>query len=75
MVNAQSLSTPQALLKKQNKVLLAQTHSPCYTLRVYGFTPPDLKSPHPHSSTETDCTPASSSHLKALQLPATINSK
>jgi hypothetical protein len=72
MVNAQSLSTP---LKKQNEPLLAQTHSPCYTLRVYGFTPPDLKSPHPHASTETDCTPASSSHLKALQLPATVNAK
>jgi hypothetical protein len=55
--------------------LLAQIHPPCYTLRVYGFTPPDLKSPHPHSSSETDCTPASSAHLKALQLPATVNAK
>jgi hypothetical protein len=55
--------------------LLAQIHPPCYTLRVYGFTPQDLKSPHPHSSSETDCTPASSAHLKALQLPGTVNAK
>jgi hypothetical protein len=64
----------QETLKKQED-LLAQTTTPCYTLRVYGFTPQDLKSPHPHSSTETDCTPASSVHLKALQLPATLNAK
>jgi hypothetical protein len=64
----------QGALKKHED-LLAQTTVPCYTLRVYGFTARDLKSPHPHSSTETDCTPASSAHLKALQLPATINTK
>lgn len=61
--------------KKQQPTLLAQTQNPCYALRVYGFTPQDLKLPHPQSSTETDCTPASSSHLKALQLPATVNVK
>ena len=60
---------------KKHEELLAQTNIPCYTLRVYGFTPRDLKSPHPHSSTETDCTPASSAHLKALQLPATVSTK
>jgi hypothetical protein len=60
---------------KKHEELLAQSTLPCYTLRVYGFTPRDLKSPHPHSSTETDCTPASSAHLKALQLPATVSTK
>lgn len=68
----------QAGLKGQSKkqpTLLAQTQTPCYALRVYGFTPQDLKSPHPQASTETDCTPASSSHLKALQLPATVSVK
>ena len=63
-----------AQLKSQES-LLAQTTTSCYTLRVYGFTPQDLKSPHPHSSHETDCTPASRSHLKAVQLPATVNPK
>jgi hypothetical protein len=68
----------QAELKshsKKQQTLLAQTQTPCYALRVYGFTPQDLKSPHPQASTETDCTPASSSHLKALQLPATVSVK
>jgi hypothetical protein len=60
---------------KAQEAPLAQTTTPCYTLRVYGFTPQDLKSPHPHSSTETDCTPASSAHLKAIQLPGTVNAK
>jgi len=53
------------------QVELAQLHPLCYTLRSYGFTAQDLKSPHPHASSETDCTPASRVHLKALQLPAT----
>jgi hypothetical protein len=56
-------------LEKSSKV--AGNNQPCYKLRVYGFTPHDLKSPHPHASTETDCTPATSAHLKVLQLPAT----
>jgi hypothetical protein len=60
---------------KAQETLQAQAHQPCYTLRVYGFTPQDLKSPHPHSSSETDCTPASAAHLKALQLPGTVNAK
>jgi hypothetical protein len=81
-----SLSNPQALIVqpqdqkllaqlKTQEPLLAQTITPCYTLRVYGFTPQDLKSAHPHSSRETDCTPASTAHLKAIQLPAKVNAK
>jgi len=66
---------PQDPQLKSQESLLAQTTTSCYTLRVYGFTPQDLKSPHPHSSHETDCTPASRSHLKAVQLPATVNPK
>jgi hypothetical protein len=73
-LDMQAQAKALALLKKQ-EALLAQTSAPCYTLRVYGFTPQDLKSPRPHSSSETDCTPASSAHLKALQLPGTVNAK
>ncbi len=63
------------LAKSHRDVEVAKMHSPCYTLRVYGFTPQDIKSPHPSPSTETDCTPASSVHLKALQAPATVTVK
>jgi hypothetical protein len=73
-LGVQVLTLPNLTLRKQ-AIMLAQTHSPCYTLRVYGFTPPDLKSAHPHASSETDCTPASSAHLKVLQVPATVNTK
>jgi hypothetical protein len=54
---------------------LAENSQPCYKLHVYGFTPHDLKSPHPQPSTETDCTEASSSHLKVIQLPAATQAK
>ena len=64
-----------ALIKRDRLGILAENNQPCYKLHVYGFTPQDLKSPHPRSSTETDCTPASSAHLKVLQLPATLNTK
>lgn len=50
----------------------AASHSPCATLRVYGFTPKDLKSAHPRPSTETDCTALASAHLKPIELPAAI---
>lgn len=55
--------------------LLAHDSPTCYTLRVYGFTPQNLKSPHPHAATETSCTPASTSHAKPLELHAQPMSK
>jgi hypothetical protein len=55
--------------------LVARVTSPCYSMRVYGFTAQDLKSSNPKSSTQTDCTPTSSVHLKPLQLPSTLNPK
>jgi hypothetical protein len=65
---------PQELaLLKPNATLLAQTNEPCAKLRSYNFTSRDLKSSHPHPSSETDCTPASSGHLKTI--PATANTK
>jgi hypothetical protein len=65
----------QLAASKSRSPLVARDIGPCYALRVYGFTPQDVKSPHPHASTETDCTPASTSHVKTLQLPATIKVK
>lgn len=59
------------LLDREIKSLSAKSDGPCYKLRSYSFTARDLKSPHPHSSSETDCTPATSAHLKMLQVPAT----
>lgn len=53
---------------KNSTVLMAQTHTPCYTLRSYNFTAHDLKSPNPHPSSATDCTPASSVKLKAIEI-------
>jgi hypothetical protein len=65
---------PQELaLLKPNATLLAQTNQPCAKLRSYNFTSRDLKSPRPHPSSETECTPASSAHLKTI--PATANTK
>ncbi len=58
---------------QRNQRLLAQTNQPCAKLRSYNFTALDLKSPHPHPSSETDCTPASAAHLKTI--PATANVK
>jgi len=60
-------------IQKGNTILLAQTNQPCAKLRSYNFTPRDLKSAHPHPSSETDCTPASSAHLKTI--PATVDTK
>lgn len=60
---------------KRDHPLLAQDDAPCYKLNVYAFTPKDLKSPHPHSSSQTDCTPASAAHLRPLQLRATPDPK
>ena len=63
---------PQELaLLKPDATLLPQTNQPCAKLRSYNFTPRDLKSPHPHPSSETDCTPASAGHLKTI--PATVD--
>ncbi len=55
----------------------SQTNQPCAKLRSYNFTPKDLKSPHPHASSETDCTPASAGHLKTIPAtsPATLDPK
>ncbi len=65
---------PQELaLLKPDATLLAQSNQPCAKLRSYNFTPRDLKAPHPHPSSETDCTPASAGHLKTI--PATANTK
>ncbi|MGA7157334.1 MAG: hypothetical protein WBY53_10825 [Acidobacteriaceae bacterium] len=50
---------------------LAREQSPCFTLRSYNFTRQDLKSDHPHSSSEIDCTPASKVHI--LSGPLTSN--
>jgi hypothetical protein len=58
---------------KLREAQLAQNNQPCAKLRVYGFTPQDLKSSHPHASSETDCTPASAGHLKTI--PATSDPK
>ncbi len=60
-------------LLKQREPLVAQTNQPCAKLRSYNFTPRDLKSSHPHASSETDCTPASAGHLKTI--PATVDTK
>jgi hypothetical protein len=62
--NAKALT----LLNPEKTVLMAQTHSPCYTLRSYNFTAKDLKSPNPRPSSATDCTPASSVQLKAIEI-------
>jgi hypothetical protein len=65
---------PQELaLLKPDAALLPQTNQPCAKLRSYNFTSKDLKSAHPHASSETDCTPASSGHLKTI--PATVDTK
>jgi hypothetical protein len=62
--NAKALT----LLNKKETVLVAQAHTPCYTLRSYNFTAKDLKSSNPHPSSATDCTPASSVQLKAIEI-------
>ena len=65
---------PQELaLLKPDATLLPQTNQPCAKLRSYNFTSKDLKAAHPHASSETDCTPASSGHLKTI--PATVDTK
>ena len=63
------LNIPKILPKP---TLSAQTQGPCYTLRAYGFTAKDLQSSNPHSSSYTECTPASRSSLKAAQIVTTI---
>ncbi len=66
--------SPQEFAKlKSRQALLAQTNQPCAKLRSYNFTARDLKSPNPHPSSETDCTPASAAHLKTI--PATVDTK
>jgi hypothetical protein len=65
---------PQELaLLKPDATLLPQTNQPCAKLRSYNFTSKDLKSSHPHASSETTCTPASAGHLKTI--PATVDTK
>jgi hypothetical protein len=54
------------LLNQKKTTLVAQAHTPCYTLRSYNFTAKDLKSFNPRPSSATDCTPASSVQLKAI---------
>jgi hypothetical protein len=67
--------TQDPQLLAQLKAQETQAATSCYSLRSYGFTANDLKSPHPRASHETDCTPASSAHLRAIQLPATVKAK
>jgi hypothetical protein len=65
---------PQELaLLKSDATLVPQTTQPCAKLRSYNFTSKDLKSPQPHASSHTDCTPASAGHLKTI--PATPDTK
>jgi hypothetical protein len=74
LLDTQAQSKTLAQLKlKEREITVAQTHPPCYTMRVYGFTTRDLKSSHPHASSESDCTPASSAKLKAIQIPGTMS--
>jgi hypothetical protein len=74
LLDTQAQSKALAQLKlKEREITVAQTHPPCYTMRVYGFTTQDLKSSHPHASSESDCTPASSAKLKAIQIPGTMS--
>ncbi len=60
-------------LSKVRESQLAPTNQPCAKLRSYNFTSKDLKAVHPHASSETDCTPASSAHLKTI--PAAADTK
>ena len=55
------------LLNQKKTSLLAQAQT-CYTLRSYNFTARDLRSPTPRPSSATDCTPASSVQLKAIEI-------
>lgn len=72
----QNLDKAIAGLNRLKKSRLdANSHSPCAKLRVYGFTPKDLKSAHPQPSTETDCTTLASAHLKPIQATATVTAK
>ena len=65
---------PQELaLLKPDATPLEQTNQVCAKLRSYNFTSKDLKSSHPHASSETTCTPASAGHLKTV--PATVDTK
>jgi len=65
----------QLAVANNRNTLVARLTGPCYSMRVYGFTAQDLKASHPQASTQTDCTPATSTHLKPLHLPATLNAK
>jgi hypothetical protein len=60
------------LAKEQARLTSPQTTQPCAKLKVYGFTPKDLKSPTPHASTETDCTPLATAHVTLIQVPTTL---
>jgi len=68
-----ALLKPDATLLKPDASLLPQTNQPCAKLRSYNFKSQDLKSAHPHASSETDCTPASAGHLKTI--PATADTR
>lgn len=69
----QRKATIAQLSREQARLSSTQRTQACAKLRVYGFTARDLQSPHPHASTETDCTVASNGHLKSLNLPATVS--
>ncbi|HSY34514.1 MAG TPA: hypothetical protein VK814_02065 [Acidobacteriaceae bacterium] len=68
-----TLLKPDATLLKPDASLLPQTNQPCAKLRSYNFKSQDLKSAHPHASSEIDCTPASAGHLKTI--PATADTR
>jgi hypothetical protein len=70
--------SPQSLTALQQQASQAQKadptpNSPCATLRVYGFTPKDLKSDNPRASKYTTCTRVASNELKEIMVqPATV---
>lgn len=52
--------------------LTAQLYAPCFTIRSYLFTFRDLQSDNPHASGYSTCTPAASSKMKNLVVPARV---
>jgi len=63
------VAPPSVKIKPQ----LAQNDSTCYTIRTYGFTDQDMRSPDPRPSSATTCTPATSGQMKqTTSIPAKL---